>query len=157
MVQICLEPLLDFAFDCFDFRMVRICIRMRRIAFEWLECFEFCSNGVNFIGMHWISFEWLEFAFECFDSHSNSLNLHSNASNPFPMVRISIWMLWISFEVAFEWLESLFNVKIAFKCFETRSNGSNLHLNASNPFWMVRICIRVFKSRSHSLNFHSNG
>ena len=35
-----------------------------------------------------IPFEWFEFAFERFESLSNGYNLHSNASNPFRMVRI---------------------------------------------------------------------
>ena len=80
-----------------------------------------------------IPFEWFEFAFECFESLSNGLNLHLNASlngynlhsndlNPFRMVRICIPMLQIPFE-CFEF---------AFECFESLSNGFNLHSNASN-------------------------
>jgi len=71
------------------FRMVRICIRMLRIPFEWFE-----------------------FAFECFESFSKGSNLHSNASNPFRMVRICIRMLRIRFkwlEFAFECFESVSN------------------------------------------------
>ena len=70
--------------------MVRICIRMLQIPFEWLE-----------------------FAFECSESLSNSLKLHSNASNPFRVVQISI-------RIPFEWFE------FAFECFESGSNASNL-------------------------------
>ena len=43
--------------------------------------------------MHRIPFDWFEFAFECFESLSKGLNLHSNASNPFRMVQICIRML----------------------------------------------------------------
>ena len=71
--------------------MVRICIRILEIPFEWLE-------------------------FEL-----ESLELLSNASNPFRTVRICIQML----RIPFEW-------------FEFFSNGSNLHSNALNPFRMVR-------------------
>ena len=73
-----------------------------------------------------ISFEWFGFAFECFESLSNGSNLHSNASNPFRMVRICIRMLRISLE----------GFQFAFECFE-------FGVNASNPFRMVRICIRM--------------
>ena len=76
-----------------------------------------------------IPFELLEFAFEAFESLSNGSNLHSNASNPFRMVRICIRML----RIPFKWFE------FAFECFESLSNGSNLHLNGSNLFRMVRI------------------
>ena len=69
-------------------------------------------------------FEWLEFAFKCFESLSRGSNLDSNASNLFQMVLNWIQMLGIPFK----WLES------AFECFESLSNGSNLHSNASNPF-----------------------
>ena len=69
-------------------------------------------------------FEWLEFAFKCFESLSNGSNLHLNASNPFRMVSIYIRML----QIPYEWFE------FAFECFESLSNGSNLHLNASNSF-----------------------
>ena len=58
--------------------MVRICIRMRQIPFEWLE-----------------------FELEC-------LELLSNASNPFRIVRICIQMLRIPFErleLDLEWFE----------------------------------------------------
>ena len=36
-------------------------------------------------------------------------SLRSNASNPFRMVRICIWMLQVWFEIAFECFESLSN------------------------------------------------
>ena len=52
------------------FRMVGIGIRMLRIPFEWLEL-----------------------AFECFESQSNGRNWHSNASNPNRMVGIGIRIL----------------------------------------------------------------
>ena len=109
-----------------------------------------------------IWFRMLRIIFECFEFFSNDSNLHSNALNPFWMVRICIWML----RIPFEWLE------FAFECFESLSNGSNLnsnasnlfewfefafecyqsfwivrifHLNASNPFRMVRICISTLR------------
>ena len=71
-----------------------------------------------------ISFEWFEFAFECFESLSNGSNLHSNASNPFQMVKICIRTLRILLK----------GFLFAFECFE-------FGLNASNPFRMVGICI----------------
>ena len=123
---------LEFAFECFKlFRMVRIFIRILSIPFECLEfafpfeCLEFAfecfksllnldSNASNpfwmvwmvwsCVRLLWISFKWLEFAYECFEyfeSLSNGLNLRSNASNPFRMVTICIRMLWIPFE----WVE----------------------------------------------------
>ena len=61
-----------------------------------------------------IPFEWLELAFECFESRSNGWNWHSNASNPNRMVGIGIRML----RIPIEWLE------LAFEYFESRSNGS---------------------------------
>ena len=54
-----------------------------------------------------IPFEWLEFAFECFEFLSSGSNLHSNA---------------------------LSKLEIAFECFKSCLKDSNLHLNASNPF-----------------------
>ena len=110
--------------------MVRICIRMLQI------CFERCK-----------------FAFECFDSLSKSLNLHTNASNAFRMDRICIRMLWIwfkllnlhsnvsnvvrKFRIWFEWLE------FPFECFESLSNCSNMDSNSSNLVRMARICIGI--------------
>ena len=40
-----------------------------------------------------IPFEWFEFGFESFESFSNGSDLHSNASNPFRMIRIYIRLL----------------------------------------------------------------
>ena len=77
-------------------------------------------------------FEWLELALECFDSHSNGWNWHSNALNPVQMVGIGIRM-------PFKWLE------LAFERFESRSNGWNWHLNASIPVRMVGIGIRMLQ------------
>ena len=86
-----------------------------------------------------MAFEWFEFAIECFESLLIGSNWDASASNPsfgfgfanfsnpFQMVRICIQMLVIPFEL-FEY---------AFYCFESLSNGSNLHSNASNPFeWL---------------------
>ena len=78
-----------------------------------------------------ISLEWLEFAFECFESLSKGSNVHSNASNLVRMVRICTRML----RIPFEWFE------FAFECFKSLSSALNLDSNASNPFRMVRICI----------------
>ena len=109
--------------------MVRICIRMLRIPFDWFEfafeCLESFSNGLN---LHSNPFRMVqicirilfEFAIECFESLSN-------ASNPFRLVRICIRMLRIPFE----------RFKFAFKCFKSLSNGSNLHSNASNHNYAV--------------------
>ena len=113
--------MVEFAFECFEsFLMVGI---------ECLEStvqFELCSNGLN------------EFAFKCFESCSNG-------SNPVQMVEIGIWnpnvrmlgsnpVLRIGWNLHFESnlpFESRF--EFAFKWFESRSNGSNLHSNGSNP------------------------
>ena len=100
---------------------------MRRIPFEWLEfafkCFEFGSNGSTLHLNVPIPFEWLVFAFKCFEFGSNGSNLHSNASNFFRIVTICILMFRSSlesFEFAFELLEPF---ESAFKCFESHSNG----------------------------------
>ena len=61
-----------------------------------------------------IPFEWLEFAFQRFQSLSNGSNLNSNASNFFQMVRICIRTL----RIPFEWLE------FQLECFELLSNAS---------------------------------
>ena len=122
-------------------RMVRICILVCRILLEWFkfsfECFESLLNGQNWIQMLRIHFEWLKFgfvclelefdcfeclsngttAFECFESLLNCSNLHSNASNPFRVVRI---------------------------VFESFKSLSNLHSNAFHAFRMVRNCIQMF-------------
>ena len=60
------------------FRMIRICIRMLQIPFEWLEfeleSLELLSNASNpfrtvriCIQMLQIPFEWFEFDLECFE------------------------------------------------------------------------------------------
>ena len=74
-----------------------------------------------------IPLEWFEFAFEYFESLSSGSNLHSNALNPFEVVRIWIQML----RMPFEWLE------FRFECLKSLSSCSNLHSNASNPFEVV--------------------
>ena len=133
--------------------MVRICIQMLRIPFEWfefaLECFESLSNGSNLHSnssnvvrmvricsqMLRIPFKWFEFAFECFESRLKGSNLHSNDLNHFRMVRIYIRMLRIWFEwleFAFECLKLFRMVRICIRCFESLSNGLNLHSNVSN-------------------------
>ena len=99
---------------------------MVRIPFQWLEnafeCFESFSNGWNlhFNASH--PFQMLQFKFETFQYRSD---LHLNALNPFRMVSIRmLQILFEWFEFGFERLESLFN-------------SSDLHLNASNPFWFI--------------------
>ena len=87
--------------------------------------------------MLWIAFERFEFAFECLLFCSNGANLHSNASNPFLMVKIYIGMD----QSLFEWSNLHSNASnldpnalipfrmVVFECFECLSTGSNLHLN----------------------------
>ena len=78
----------------------------------------------------------------------------SNASNFVQMVQICI-------PVPFQCL------KFAIDCFESGSNGSNLHSNGLNPFRIVGICIRIsfewfefafecFESRSKGSNLLLN-
>ena len=77
-----------------------------------------------------IPFMCFEFGFECFESlsnlHSNGLNLDSDASNPFQMVRTWIRMV----RIPFGWFEFGLECPLIL-------NGYNLHLNALNPFRMV--------------------
>ena len=87
--------------------MVRICIQMRRTPFKLLE-----------------------FAFECYESRSNSSNLNPNGSNPFSKVRTCI-------RIPFEWSE------FVFESFEVGLNG--LNLNGLKSFRMVRIYIQIFR------------
>ena len=121
----------------------------------------------------------LRIFFERFESLSNGSNLHSNASNPFQMVRISIRMLRIPFEymiqisirIPLEWFEfalecfeSILNgYNFSFECLECHLRGLNLHSNASNLVRMLQIsfeCLEFtfewFKSLSSGLNFDSN-
>ena len=145
----------ELAFECFDHECllnalnlhsnasnqvwgVRNCIRMLpngsnpfqmlQVTFEWLEfgfeCFDAFGMVRICIRVLRISFDRLEFAFECFESLSNGYNLDSNASNPFRMIIIWIGMLRIPFET----------FEFTFECFESLSNSSNLYSNASNPF-----------------------
>ena len=145
MLEILFERL-EFAFESLSkaqnlhsngsnpFRKARICIRMPRIPFEWLEFgferFESLSNGSNLHSNRSNPFRRVqicirklrihfEFAIERFESHSNVSNLHSN---PVRMVRIFFRML----RIPFQWFK--------FVCFERDSN-------ASNPFRKVRISI----------------
>ena len=76
-----------------------------------------------------IPFEVLEFGLECFKSFSNGSNLHSDASNPFQRVTISIRMLRIHLNV------------------------SNLHSNALNPVRIIQICIRMLRIPFEALEF----
>ena len=81
------------------------------------------------------TFRIVEFAFECYESLSNVLNLHSNASNPFRMVRMCMRMLRIPFEqleFALEWFGSLEWFEVGFESFESISNGLNLVSKAWN-------------------------
>ena len=145
--------------------MVRICIRMVRISFEWFEL----AFG--------IPFKWWEFAFEWLESLLNGSNLHSNASNFVRTVWIGILMLRTSFEwfeLALEWLE------FAFEWLESHFTCWNLHSNCLNsvgmvfqigiqivrmPFewfevafeWLERILFEWFEYCSNDSNLHSNG
>ena len=82
--------MLRISFERFEFTF--------ECALEWLKSLSKGSNldlkALNLfricIRMLQIPFEWFEFGFESFESLSNDSNLHSNASNPFRMVRISI-------------------------------------------------------------------
>ena len=137
----------EFGFECFEslsnvsnllsnaanpFRMVWICIRMLPSPFE---CYKFGSCASNLVRMLEIRFEWLEFAFEGFESLSSASNVDSNASNPFVMLRICIRTVRIPFE----------SLEFAFECFESLSNASNLDSNSSNLVWRVRIWIRMLR------------
>ena len=44
-------------------------------------------------------------------------------------------------------------IKFAFEWFEFRSNGSNLHSNASDPIRVVRICIQKLQNPFEWFNF----
>ena len=89
-----------------------------------------------------ITFEWVEFGLERFESLSNGSNLHLNASNLFQMVRIWIRIPFESFEFAFKCFESLSNSSnLGCNSLNFDSKGWNLDLNALNPFQMVQICI----------------
>ena len=85
--------------------------------------------------------ESLEFEFENFEALSNGSNLHSNASNPFQVVRICIRMPRMPFErieIGFQNFKSLSNdSNFVVEGFESLSNCSNLHWNGSNPFEKV--------------------
>ena len=116
-------------------QVVRICIRMLQITFEWFEFgFECFKSRVRiWIRMLRIPFQWFEIGFECFASLSSGSNLHSISSKPLRMVRTCIRMLLIPFE----WLEC------TIECFDSISSGLNLDSNASNPFQKVRTSIRM--------------
>ena len=111
-----------------------------------------------------IPFKWFEFAFECFESFSNGSNFHSNASNPFRMIQISIRIPFEWYEFAFECFESILNgYNFSCECLEYRSKGLNLHSNASNLVRMLEISFERleftfewFESLSSGLNLHSN-
>ena len=44
-------------------------------------------------------------------------------------------------------------MEFAFECFESRSNGWNLHSNASNPIRMVGNCIQTLRIQSEWFEF----
>ena len=102
--------------------MVRNCIWLLQISFQWLEfAFEWLESWMVriWIWLLRISFEWLEFAFQWLESLLSGSNLQSMALNLIQMVWICIRML----RIPFEWF------KFAFECLE--------------PFRMVQICIRL--------------
>ena len=112
---------------------VWICIWMLWIAFKWLEvtfgCFEFGSIfQIAFEGV--ISFELLEFAFEC---------LHLNVSNLVRIVQICIRVD----RIPFQWLE------YAFECFKSLLNALNLVGIVGISIWMVRIPFNIHSNASN--------
>ena len=111
--------------------MVRIIIRMLRIPFKWLE-----------------------FAFKCFESRSKGSNLHWNASNPFRMVKICIWV----FQVLFEWFQFVFEwLEFGFKCDEFLSNGYRICFPMCRiGFEWFKFALECFESFSNGENSHSN-
>ena len=136
------------------------------------------------IWMLWIPFEWLEFELECFETLSTGSNFHLNASNPFQMARICIRMLAITFECFPMQIRTVQKIFKAFKCkfepFERdlkHSNGNSNHskgirriwiqirtirmgfeafeckFDAMNPFRIVRICIWMLRIPFEWLEF----
>ena len=165
--------------------MVQISLQMVWIPFKWFkfvfECFESHSNSWNLhsnawnplrmtqicIPMLWIPCEWFKFACKSFKSHSNGSNFYSNVLNHvqmFQMNRMQILTIRLGFE-AFECKFQLFERdlkhsnmirNIWFECFESLSNGSNLHSefrlsgsklasNPSNPIRVIRIWIWILQ------------
>ena len=117
---------------------------MLRIRFKWfaLACFDLHWNASSFVQMVpiciWmvrITFQRLEYAFECFKYRSKGSNLHSNASNLVRMVRICIRMLRIPFEL----------LKFSFEWFKLLVTRSNLHSNYLNFIPMVWICMWILR------------
>ena len=114
--------------------MIRIWVRMLRIPFKWFE-FAFKRMESRLKCSKWI---------RMLRTLSNGSNFHSNDSNPFRMIRISITMLETlsnasnpfrmvqirirMLRIPFEWFE------FGFEFFESLSNVSNLDSNVSNPF-----------------------
>ena len=96
-----------------------------------------------YVWMLSIPFEWFEFEFECFKSLSNGFKLHSNASNPFQILRFAFSYLIRRVRICnrrprmlripFKWFE------FGFECFES--------------FLTVRICIRVLQIPFEWLEF----
>ena len=129
--------------------MVRICIWMLRIPFEWLEFVFVCFE----------TFKRFEFAFECFESLSNGSTLHSNASNRFRILSICILILRIPFEwleFVFEGFETFKGFEFAFECFEFLSNDSNLNSKIRIPIEWLEFALEYFESLSNASNLHSN-
>ena len=77
-----------------------------------------------------ITFEWLEFGFECFESLSNGSNLHSNASK---------WLEWLDFP--FESLSNGFKYK--FEPFESDLKHSNAKSNHSHQIRNIQMQIQT--------------
>ena len=127
-------------------RMVGICIRVVRIPFEWLElafeCFESRLNGWNWHSMLWMPFKWLELAFECFESCSNGWNWHLSAIRTVGIGILMFRMLCEMVGIGIRILQIPFEwLEFAFECFKCLSNGLNYPSNAWNLVRMVRICI----------------
>ena len=136
---------LELAFECFEccsngwnwHSNASNPVLLLQLAFECYESHSTGSNGWNWhlsasipvrmvgigIPVLRIPFEWLEYAFEWFESRSNGWNWHSNASIPDRRVGIGILIIRTPFnwmELAFECFECCSN---GWECFEFRSNG----------------------------------
>ena len=102
MVQICFRirqipfEWFEFAFECVESRSngLKVLLNGSNPASNGLNLHLNPSNPVRIVGigirMSRIPFEWLDLAFECFESRSNGSNFDLNASNPVRMVGICI-------------------------------------------------------------------
>ena len=117
------------------FRIYRICFWVVRIPFEWFE-FLFEHLWMQILTIR-TGLEKFECKFEPFERDSKYSNANLNHSKKIQSIRLQIRTIWKGFEafecklqpferdsmlrILFEWF------KFAFECFESVSNGSNLH------------------------------